>query len=283
MGSAARDGEWLARLERLDIAVRRLAHGSAGGDEATPRRGTGLHFKDHRSYSPGDDPRRLDWNAWMRLGELLIRETEAEETPRILLQPDFSASMSAGASVKGLCARELALCLGAVALLRQMEVVLQPLGTREISAPFRGRHQLAAWVAEIESARKGARMQAARAQRPGLAVLITDLFGREVVDEVRRLAHEKAEIQVIHLRDPQDLDPPGGERVILEDVEDGTRIEARIDASTRRSWCRVVEEQFESLTHELRALGAVVATFNARRGAEEILLELARRGALVRH
>ncbi len=282
MGSPARDGEWLARLERLDIAVRRLAHGSAGGDEATPRRGTGLHFKDHRSYSPGDDPRRLDWNAWMRLGELLIRETEAEETPRLLLLPDFSASMSAGDSVKGECARELALCLGAVALLRQMEVVLQPLGRREVSAPLRGRHQLAAWVAMLEGTDLPSREKSVRSQRPGLAVLITDLFGREVVDEVRRLAREKAEVQVIHLRDPEDLDPPGGERVILVDAEEGARIEARIDAATRRSWCRVVEEQFESLAHELRALGALVTTFNARDGAEEILLELARRGALVR-
>jgi len=285
MCAASKDQSWLARLEKLEFALQRTVHGTLGGDEATARRGMGLQFKDHRRYSPGDDTRRLDWNAWMRLDELLMRETEVEETPRIVLRPDFSASMSIGDSVKKSCARELALCIGAVALLRRMEVYLQPLGTQDVSASFRGRQQLAVWVALLasEAVPTGSVLRPARSStRAGMAVLLTDLFSREVLDEVRRLVKVRTAVLVVHLRDPADLSPPGGDRVLLVDAEDGTRMEARIDAAARRGWRQAVEEQFSTLTHELQSLGARVAAFNARLGAEEILLDMARRGTLIK-
>jgi uncharacterized protein (DUF58 family) len=49
------------------------------------RRGRGAGLYNLRPYRPGDDPRLLHWKTIARTGELMLREREEEERPRIRL------------------------------------------------------------------------------------------------------------------------------------------------------------------------------------------------------
>ena len=92
-----------------------------------------MEFADYRVYSSGDDPRSLDWNAYLRLGKLFLKifETERHVPVRILL--DCSESMDceeAAAESKFLYAQRLAATFAYLALLRLDTTAVIPFAER---------------------------------------------------------------------------------------------------------------------------------------------------------
>ena len=83
-------------LRTQDLRLRRPVWGRRYGRHASRRVGLGLDFRDHRPYSPGDDPRQLDWRAVARRDRLVLRQTEAEDDLAIVLVADASAGMGYG-------------------------------------------------------------------------------------------------------------------------------------------------------------------------------------------
>src|SRR6202023_207747 len=99
--------ELLRRVERLSLRIRRPLPGGPAGEHLGRGQSASTEFADHRPYSPGDDFRRIDWNALARLDELTIRVTEAREDVGLYLILDCSGSMAAGDGAKARLARQL--------------------------------------------------------------------------------------------------------------------------------------------------------------------------------
>jgi uncharacterized protein (DUF58 family) len=80
-----------AGLFRLPLR-QRVWRGGAGDFMG---RGTGasLDFQDHRAYSPGDDPRHLNWQAYARTGQYSMKLFREEVRPLIDVVLDASPSM----------------------------------------------------------------------------------------------------------------------------------------------------------------------------------------------
>lgn len=55
--------------------------------------GSSLDFQDHRNYSPGDDPRHINWQAYARTGNYSMKLYREEVRPMIDLVFDVSDSM----------------------------------------------------------------------------------------------------------------------------------------------------------------------------------------------
>jgi uncharacterized protein (DUF58 family) len=86
--------QFLAKLDRLRMAVRR-ALGTRPGQTPMPHasQGSGIELESYRTYAPGDDLRHLDWNAYGRLDQLLIKAFRAEREAPLHIFVDCSASM----------------------------------------------------------------------------------------------------------------------------------------------------------------------------------------------
>lgn len=84
----------VAKLDRLRLTVRR-ALGTRPGQTPMPHgsQGSGIELESYRTYTPGDDLRHLDWNAYGRLDQLLIKAFRAEREAPLHLFIDCSASM----------------------------------------------------------------------------------------------------------------------------------------------------------------------------------------------
>lgn len=63
--------------------------------------GTSLEFMEHREYMPGDDLRRIDWNAYARNDRLAIKLFREEVNPHVELLLDVSKSMNLAETQKG--------------------------------------------------------------------------------------------------------------------------------------------------------------------------------------
>src|ERR1700686_1504851 len=81
------DREFLKTLEEVTLLCGADSPGFIGAAHRSRSPGPGLEFSDYRRYSSGDDPRFLDWNAYLRLGKLFLKifETERHVPGRILL------------------------------------------------------------------------------------------------------------------------------------------------------------------------------------------------------
>jgi uncharacterized protein (DUF58 family) len=248
----------LRRLDRLALLVRRIHRGAAPGEFRTRRKGTGGEFADHRSYAPGDDPRYVDWAAYARHGDLVVKTFESLENVNLLLCVDRSASM-VGAKARE--ARRLAAALGHVALRRRdaLELAWLPptpaavtrhrgdLGRQRFfevlrATPDGGPTRLAADLDAVLGA----------AGRAGPAVLLSDFFDPAgAVGGLRRLMAHGYETTALHLLDPADAALPEGEAVrafdretgatfdldVTPEVGEAVRTAWRRRADRLRSWC----------------------------------------------
>ncbi|NIM70794.1 MAG: DUF58 domain-containing protein, partial [Xanthomonadales bacterium] len=60
----------------------------------SPYHGFSSEFSDHRKYSPGDEPRNIDWKVYARTDRLYIKRFEAETNLDCNILLDASESMA---------------------------------------------------------------------------------------------------------------------------------------------------------------------------------------------
>lgn len=83
-------------IRRLEALSRKRQLGKMFGSHKTKERGSGDDFHSLRKYVPGDEFKKLDWKAFAKTQELMVREFEAEKNIRIMVFLDHSESMAGG-------------------------------------------------------------------------------------------------------------------------------------------------------------------------------------------
>ena len=73
------DPAFVRELEALRRRLSVTVQSGGAGERASRRRGGSAEFQDHRPYAPGDDLRRVDWSAFARTGEPVLKLFRAEE------------------------------------------------------------------------------------------------------------------------------------------------------------------------------------------------------------
>ena len=86
------DASFLKKLELLTLSARRTFAGRSRGEQRSTRHGSSVEFADYRQYTPGDDFRRIDWNAYARFDNLFLKLFREE----FALTDRFSSGRSRG-------------------------------------------------------------------------------------------------------------------------------------------------------------------------------------------
>lgn len=102
------DAKFYDSLRGLRLAVGHKSSMNLSGNRKSVQKGTSAEFSDFREYLPGDDIRRIDWNAYGRLDRLYVKEYMEEKEALISILIDTSASMDYGTRKKSVLACELA-------------------------------------------------------------------------------------------------------------------------------------------------------------------------------
>ena len=282
--------ELLRRLARLRLTVRRRFAGATSGARRSRSRGTSAEFAEHRPYFPGDDVRRIDWNAYARLEELELRLFVAEDDLSLYLLVDTSASMGLGAPPKLEVAKRLAAGLAYVGLSGSERVAVLPFasGASRPLAPSRGRKRVGPLLRYLdELAPSGTTDLAraveqflARAPRPGLVVVLSDFldpagFSRPL-DRLLASKHEPALFQVL---DREELDPTPGGDLELTDAETGRKVEVSLDPRALRAYRARLAAFLGELERYAKKRGLFYGRSTGERAFEDVLLEFLARGA----
>ena len=113
---SAFDSEFLKKLEYLYIVSKKIFAGRIKAERRSTRRGISVEFADYRNYTAGDDFRYIDWNAFARLDELLLKLYEEREDLHIYFLVDASESMTYGELPKLIYAKRVAAALAYIGL-----------------------------------------------------------------------------------------------------------------------------------------------------------------------
>lgn len=239
--------EFLAQLERLSLASRRVFRGRVKGERKSPRRGHSVEFCDYRAYGVGDDLRYVDWNIYGRLDRLHVKVFVDEEDLVQHLLVDASASMDFGRPTKFAYAAKLAAALGFIGLVNLERVGVGILKDRggESWQPARGRNQFGPLVEFLARVKPDGATRlndaivnyAMRSREPGLAVVVSDLLDPLGFETgIRALLERRFDVHVIHLLDPQEVNPEFGGDLRLIDGETGEPREITVDGEAIRAY-----------------------------------------------
>ena len=208
------------------------------GGHLMRRKGAGMEFHEYTAYMPGDDIRRVDWEASARSGKddaWLVRRFVAEEQTTLLISVDLRSSMCMPRDMsKGLVALWLAEALALVGLQGGDRVALHQLfdqahkGTTRVQAPLLlqspDRHRLHACLrrmSEYDGATDRFNALPLQTYLPpaSIWVVITDLYfdwNREVERMARTMCEAQTGLRWLVL---VDLDTWSCERVHLGNGE----------------------------------------------------------------
>jgi uncharacterized protein (DUF58 family) len=267
-------------LESLTLAGRRVQSGKTAGQWRSRASGSSVEFSDYRTYAPGDEFRRIDWNAYARLERLFVRLYRAEEDLSLTILLDASASMAWGSPRKIRLAAQLAGALAFIALRSGDRVEIaacQGSGVVERLANLRG--EAATWPAwqmlerlDSTTTNQGgatdlddALTTSARYLRAaGLTVIVSDLFSPTGYQRgIDALLGQRQDVLLVHLLAPEEMEPPAdliGEWRLL-DTETSAPVEATITPGVLRAYRRL-----------LRSFSGEAADFCRRRGVTYLQL-----------
>lgn len=310
------DASFLKKLDRLSIISRKLRAGRMKGERRSTRRGTSVEFADYRNYAPGDDLRRVDWNAYARLERLFLKLYQEEEDITVHVLLDASKSMDWGdnAPVFGLgvapaegmltaggqdenklvYAKRTTAALGYIGLAGFDRVTIAAFHRGGISrfAPVRGRGHAVNLLRFIAGAQAGGetdldaslRAYAAYARFPGVCFILSDFFtnggGFEGMKALQAAGHE---LHILHILAPSEVHPElallGDLR--LRDSETGQTQEVSIDSGMLDLYAEKFAAWQGALEGFCRRRGINYVQITTDRPFDELVLQYLRRRGVI--
>lgn len=281
-----------AFVRELEALRRRLAvtvQSGGAGERASRRRGSSAEFQDHRPYAPGDDLRRVDWAAFARTGEPVLKLFRAEEDSVLRLVLDASASLAFGSPQKFEVARRVAAAIGYLALANGQRAQILTArqaahasrrGLERIAAPRRGRDALAALLRDLSEPQPGGTANLARAieqaiqqaTRPGLLVVVSDFLDPAMVTKALGQASAQGhQIALVQVLSREEVEPSYDGDFAFVDAETDAQVELSMDAAAvdayvvrlaglideLRSWSRKHRASYVRMTNDEALEGAV--------------------------
>ena len=237
---------FLSRLDTMMLAMKGRASGGAGGTRRSRQTGSSAEFSDYREYIPGDDIRRIDWNAMARFDRIFLKLFMEEQESAVTVLLDGSGSMAG----KWDAARNAAEAVSYLAMTggdRLRVIFLQETGNR-MSPLLSGRQAYARLTQFLDTCTpQGAgslteRILQAEGLRKGLCFLISDCYEEDrigtALDNLRYRGQECAVIQPLSAFE---LDPALDGAVKLTDAENGDTVDLLADREALENYRSALE------------------------------------------
>ena len=232
------DPKSLMAIRNLEFRARIVVEGFWNGIHRSPYHGFSVEFTEFRQYSPGDDPRYLDWRLYARSDRFYIKKFEDETNLRCHLLVDQSKSMgySSLSYAKIDYAKTLAATL-AYFLYKQGDAVGLVTFDERVREALPARHRVGhlrqlmlALEQPVAGASTDLKLPLTRVlqmvRKRGVVVLISDLLApiATLDNSLAELCASGHEVVLFQTLDPAEANFDFQQASIFEDVETGRRL-----------------------------------------------------------
>jgi uncharacterized protein (DUF58 family) len=283
------DPKTLMSIRNLELRARVVVEGFWSGLHRSPFHGFSVEFSEYRQYTPGDDPRYLDWRVFARSDRYFIKKFEDETNLRCHLLADNSRSMTYGSIgyTKAQYASTLAATLAyflylqgdAIGLLTFDEQLREYLPARHRTGHLR--HLMLAL--EKPAGGRGTNLgpplkrMVEIIKKRSLLVLISDFLAplERLEPDLTTLAAAGHELLVFQVLDPAELEFAFDEPSMFEDVESGRTL--FIDpGAARKEYLRRLQQHCDALRTMCQRLGISYRQLSTARPLEIALFDFLR-------
>ena len=282
------DAAFFDTLSRLRLSMGHKSSMNLSGNRKSVQKGSSTEFSDFREYMPGDDIRRIDWNAYGRLDRFYVKEYMEEKEAVISILLDTSDSMNYGAKKKSDLAGMLAAAMAYLGLGNMDRVLVYDM--QRMESPFvanggkRVFPRLADWLEQRVFSGRADIAEAVRrlpAKGPGVTIVISDFLQEEFVDRagdtaeklLRFLDYRRQKAVFLHVLAGEELNVEFTGTRNLIDMEEKTTLRLTLDAASIRVYEQALQEFTSRLHRECARVGAVYALCSTETDFHKLIFE----------
>ena len=268
------DAAFFDTLSRLRLSMGHKSSMNLSGNRKSVQKGSSTEFSDFREYMPGDDIRRIDWNAYGRLDRFYVKEYMEEKEAVVSALLDTSASMDYGEKKKSDLAGMLAAAMAYLGLGNMDRVIIYDV--QRMEAPFvanggkRAFPRLTDWLEQRTFEGQADIATAVRrlsAKGPGVTIIISDFLQEEFVELnsetvkqlLRFLDYRRQKAVFLHVLSGEELSVELTGTRNLIDMEDKSTLRLTLDDASIRVYEKNLREFTERLKRECAKAGAFYA------------------------
>jgi uncharacterized protein (DUF58 family) len=280
----------LMSIKSLELRAKVVVDGFLAGLHRSPHHGFSSEFSEYRQYSPGDDPRYLDWRLVARSDRYFIKRFEDETNLRCYFLVDLSRSMAYGSggltkadyarTVVATLAYFLSLQRDAVGLLTFADKILEYLPAR-----FRPGHVHRLMLAlEHDVIGSGTTLEAPieqisrTVQKRGLVILLSDFLAPidQLETHLGYLHCRGNDVMLVRVLDPVELSFSLAAPSLVEDLETGRRVYVDPEAAAHQYRQRF-QRHADDLTRSAARLGIDLFQYTTDQPIEQTLFDFVHR------
>ncbi len=259
------DKGFFEKLNTLKMSLNmRLSEGMSGIRKSGAK-GNSVEFSDFREYIPGDDIRRIDWNAYGRTDKLYIKQFMEEKEGIYNIFVDTSRSMAFGEMPKNRMALQVAGALSYVILNNLDRVYVNNMKENSVTKG-KGMTGGAAFPYILEELKNmassgGTSLSKSILSRPvsagGTSVIISDFLDPQGISEaVKYLTYKKQTVVLIQIlaKEEEEIDYEG--TVNLVDMENGKKLKITMTNAAIKEYNKSLATMKEALKKLAKKYGA---------------------------
>lgn len=283
------DKSFLNKLNTLKLNYNLSINKGYNGSRKSNAKGSSSEFSDFREYIHGDDFRKIDWNAYGRFEKLYIKEFMEEREVLINLFLDTSRSMNFGEPKKSELLKNLSLAISYIGLnnLDRINLYYNQEAQLKESGYLSGKNSLSKVMDTLENldfqnTTDIFHLINKRPYKPGISIIISDLFTDEFQNVIKYLSYMNQKIIVIHLLDKKEIEPDfnGDLRLIDSETFEGNDIS--INGAILSSYENTLKKFLQSIKETTRKYGSIYSLISNEFSIQEIIFERLIRAGILR-
>lgn len=277
--------EFLQQVELLQILIKNNVAGLFGGNHQSKSLGSSCEFADYRDYIPGDDIKKIDWNAFSRFKKLYTKLYLDERQLHTRIYIDASRSMSYGNGKKDVQAIKIAAALAYLSVCEMDRVSVYALHEKSAEEVMSGVLGKEVYINSVDGLNRiefggdsyisDALLRENVGYGDGLSVIISDfLTDNNYEDAVDFLAGKKRDILCIQILSKEELNPKARGKMHFFDSENTSRFYRKnINREIAQAYKRALEYSTGRIRDLCLSRGAEYALVSAEEPINSVFFE----------
>lgn len=276
--------DFFKKLNKINMHINfKLSSGTQGGRKSKAK-GVSVEFSDYREYAPGDDFRRIDWNAYGRFDKFFVKVFMEEREGVFNFFIDKSKSMDYGDINKKGTALKVVAALSYIALnnLDRVNISTMDSGSIENIKSAAGNKAFRRILKKLEKLEFSGDTDLTKSikKRPlnprGVSVVVSDFLNnsgiRELEDALKYLAFKKQDIILVQILADEEINPDFNNEITFIDCETNENVKMSLTPNIIKEYKRTLESYKKSIEDLTKKYGGKFISVNSSMEIEEIIL-----------
>ncbi len=276
--------DFFKKLNKINMYINFKLSGGTQGGRKSKAKGVSVEFSDYREYAPGDDFRRIDWNAYGRFDKFFIKVFMEEREGVFNFFIDKSKSMDYGKDNKKNTALKIVAALSYIALnnLDRVNISTMNDGSLENIKTSTGNRGFQKILMDLEKIKFDGTtdLSSSIKKRPlsmrGISIVVSDFLNNEglesLEDGLKYLAYKKQEIILVQVLCDEEINPDFNNEITLIDSETGENIKLSVTPALINEYKETLKIYNEKVEALAKKYGGKLISVNSSMNIEEIIL-----------